>query len=87
MDDADSYDELSRFVQIVSEESNVRHFILHARKCLLNGLSPHQNRTVPPLKYNIFSVLRLLNLLLDMDGCLHLKETSQNSNLVLMGES
>ena len=39
-----------RFVKAVSQGSNVEHFIIHARKCLLNGLSPHQNRTIPPLK-------------------------------------
>ena len=33
------------------------HFIVHARKCLLKGLDPKQNRTVPPLKYDY--VLRL----------------------------
>lgn len=27
-------------------------FIIHARKCLLHGLSPHENRTIPPLKYD-----------------------------------
>jgi len=30
--------------------------VVHARKCLLNGIySPHQNRTIPPLKYHVFS--------------------------------
>eukprot|EP00210_Caulerpa_lentillifera_P001660 g1595.t1 len=59
VDDVDSYEALSTFVRVVSEESSVQHFILHARKCLLNGLSPHQNRTVPPLKYGwIFALKR-----------------------------
>jgi tRNA-dihydrouridine synthase A len=39
--------------------SGVKHFIVHARKCLLNGLSPHENRTIPPLKYEY--VYRLKN--------------------------
>ena len=50
VDDVDSYEDVSRFVRVVSENSAVNHFIIHARKCLLNGLSPHQNRTIPPLK-------------------------------------
>jgi tRNA-dihydrouridine synthase A len=50
VDDCDSYEELHRFVTTVAS-AGVRHFIVHARKCLLNGLSPHENRTVPPLKY------------------------------------
>lgn len=29
----------------------MRHFIIHARKCLLRGLSPAQNRSVPPLRH------------------------------------
>ncbi|GMH32913.1 hypothetical protein BSKO_00747 [Bryopsis sp. KO-2023] len=51
VDDYDSYEELCNFVKTVSETSAVGHFILHARKCLLNGLSPHQNRTIPPLRH------------------------------------
>jgi hypothetical protein len=50
VDSRDSYEELCEFVSVVSEGSTVRHFVLHSRKCLLNGLSPHQNRTVPPLR-------------------------------------
>lgn len=51
MDDFDTYPELARFIRVVSEGSCVRHFIIHARKCLLKGLNPHQNRTIPPLRY------------------------------------
>lgn len=50
VDDVDSYEELCSFIQTVSEGSGVTHFIMHARKCLLNGLTPLQNRTIPPLK-------------------------------------
>ena len=46
----DSYEELCHFIRTVSERSGVRHFVMHARKCLLSGLSPAQNRTVPPLR-------------------------------------
>ena len=51
VDDVDSYESLHRFIHIVSTQSPVSHFIIHARKCHLKGLNPHQNRTVPPLKY------------------------------------
>lgn len=51
VDDFDTYPELARFIRVVSEGSCVRHFIIHARKCLLKGLNPHQNRTIPPLRY------------------------------------
>lgn len=52
VDDVDSYEALHRFVSIVSTQSPVKHFMIHARKCLLKGLSPHQNRTIPPLRYH-----------------------------------
>ena len=50
VDSVDSYESLCRFVSIVSEKSGVTHFLIHARKCLLKGLNPHQNRTIPPLR-------------------------------------
>ncbi|GFR50100.1 hypothetical protein Agub_g12245, partial [Astrephomene gubernaculifera] len=52
VDEADSYEQLREFVRVVSERSPVRHFVVHARKAFLNGLSPHQNRTVPPLRHH-----------------------------------
>ena len=57
-DDVDSYDDLKNFVETVSQ-SGVTHFIVHARKCWLNGLSPKQNRTIPPLKYHWIAQLSL----------------------------
>ncbi|MFU8816784.1 MAG: tRNA dihydrouridine(20/20a) synthase DusA, partial [Pseudomonadales bacterium] len=50
VDEADSDALLQRFVATVAE-SGCRVFYIHARKALLNGLSPAQNRTVPPLQY------------------------------------
>jgi tRNA-dihydrouridine synthase A len=58
VDDADSYAELSAFVREVSAASPVRHFVIHARKCILKGLSPAQNRSVPPLRYGWVLALR-----------------------------
>lgn len=34
---------------MVSERSPARHFVIHARAALLSGLSPDDNRKVPPL--------------------------------------
>jgi tRNA-dihydrouridine synthase len=31
----------------------VRKFVIHARKCLLKGLNPKQNRDIPPLRYSV----------------------------------
>ena len=52
IDDRDSYDELAGFVETVAARG-CRTFIIHARKALLSGLSPKQNREVPPLRYDM----------------------------------
>ena len=44
-DDKDSYEELVQFINIV-KESGATHFQVHARKCLLEGLTTTQNRSV-----------------------------------------
>ena len=50
IDEIDSEAELLDFVGVVSE-SGCKTFIIHARKALLSGLSPKENREIPPLKY------------------------------------
>ncbi len=50
IDDRDSYAELYRFVDTV-HEGGCTVFVIHARKAFLQGLSPKENRTIPPLKY------------------------------------
>ncbi|MBE29457.1 tRNA dihydrouridine(20/20a) synthase DusA [bacterium] len=50
IDDMENYDQLSDFVQRISYKG-CRHFIVHARKAWLTGLSPKENRTIPPLNY------------------------------------
>lgn len=52
VDDHDSLDELKRFVETVSG-AGCDTFIIHARKAWLKGLSPRQNREVPPLQYPV----------------------------------
>lgn len=52
VDDLDSYAALRKFIEVVHKEGGVTHFIIHARKAILGGLSPAQNRSVPPLKYD-----------------------------------
>jgi len=51
VDDYDDYEFIYNFVSIV-KESGVNVFIIHARNGILKGLSPRQNRNVPPLKYD-----------------------------------
>ncbi len=49
IDDRDSFEELCEFTRIVAD-SGCRTLIVHARKAWLSGLSPKQNREVPPLR-------------------------------------
>ncbi|EFM88531.1 tRNA dihydrouridine(20/20a) synthase DusA [Actinobacillus pleuropneumoniae] len=49
IDDLDSYEFLCDFIEKVQPYSN--DFIVHARKAWLSGLSPKQNREIPPLDY------------------------------------
>ncbi|MED6198344.1 hypothetical protein PIB30_065463 [Stylosanthes scabra] len=42
------------FVYKVSSLSPAKHFIIHSRKALLNGITPAENRSIPPLKYEYF---------------------------------
>ena len=51
VDDHDDYEFIQNFVSI-TKESGVDVFIIHARNGILKGLSPRQNRNIPPLKYD-----------------------------------
>ncbi|MCG3730964.1 tRNA dihydrouridine(20/20a) synthase DusA [Vibrio cincinnatiensis] len=51
IDDQDSYEFLTHFVTLVSERGGCEQFTIHARKAWLSGLSPKENREIPPLDY------------------------------------
>lgn len=53
----DSYAELADFVG-TSAEAGCQHFIVHARIAILEGLSPKENRHIPPLRYDVARQLR-----------------------------
>ena len=50
IDDKDSYEFLRGFVERLAE-AGCQKFVVHARIAILDGLSPKENRTVPPLNY------------------------------------
>ncbi|WP_192889851.1 tRNA dihydrouridine(20/20a) synthase DusA [Vibrio bathopelagicus] len=52
IDDQDSYEFLTKFVSTVSEKGGCEQFTIHARKAWLSGLSPKENREIPPLNYD-----------------------------------
>ncbi|MGB3297661.1 MAG: tRNA dihydrouridine(20/20a) synthase DusA [Phormidesmis sp.] len=51
IDELDRYEDMANFVKVVSA-TGARRFSVHARKAWLQGLSPKDNRTVPPLRYS-----------------------------------
>jgi len=51
IDDQDSEEDLERFVSTVAA-AGCRTFMVHARKAWLDGLSPKENREIPPLDYD-----------------------------------
>jgi tRNA-dihydrouridine synthase A len=57
VDEADSYEELVKFVEIVAQ-AGCQRFSVHARKAWLQGLSPKENREVPPLRYDLVHQLK-----------------------------
>ncbi len=50
VDDHDRYEDMAAFVRTIAE-AGCERFTVHARKAWLEGLSPKENRTVPPLRY------------------------------------
>ncbi len=57
IDDSEDYEFLEQFVTTVAA-AGCETFIVHARKAWLKGLSPKENREVPPLKYDVAARLK-----------------------------
>ncbi len=57
VDDCDDLPFLMRFVETV-KEAGCNTFVIHARKAWLNGLSPKENREIPPLRYDVAAAVK-----------------------------
>src|ERR1700761_9337580 len=55
--DEEDYDALHHFVHSI-QQAGCQVAIVHARKAVLGGLSPKDNREVPPLRYDVVKRLR-----------------------------
>jgi tRNA-dihydrouridine synthase A len=55
--EADEYEFLRHFIMTVAA-AGCDVFVVHARKAILKGLSPKENREIPPLKYDVVRALR-----------------------------
>ncbi|MBX2855202.1 MAG: tRNA dihydrouridine(20/20a) synthase DusA, partial [Rhodobacteraceae bacterium] len=65
VDDDDPAVRLPQFLDIVSS-AGVSRFAVHARKAWLKGLSPKENRSVPPLDYALVRAMKQLSPALDL---------------------
>ena len=80
IDEMQSYEQMLNFVDTVAK-TGCNNFIVHARIALLQGLSPKENRDVPPLRYD--DVYRLKqdrpDLIIEINGGIKtLAETQQH---------
>ena len=57
LDQIESLDMVMEFITRVSE-AGCQHFIVHARNAWLKGLSPKENREIPPLRYEVVHQLK-----------------------------
>lgn len=57
IDDMEDYAGLTRFVE-AQAKAGIHTFIVHARKAWLNGLSPKENREIPPLDHDMVYQLK-----------------------------
>jgi tRNA-dihydrouridine synthase A len=92
IDDRDSYEFLCAFVATVAA-AGCATFIVHARKAWLQGLSPKENREVPPLHYDVVYRLKRdfphLEIILNggITGLDQAQEHMQNVDGVMLGRA
>ena len=60
IDELDDYGFFHHFVSVV-REAGIDVFIVHARKAILQGLTPKENREIPPLRYETVARLKREN--------------------------
>ncbi len=54
VNEQDSYEQLHEFIRLLGADGIVTHFVIHARKAILDKkFSPADNRSIPPLKYEV----------------------------------
>jgi tRNA-dihydrouridine synthase A len=57
VDDQEPAEVLPRFIEAIAK-AGVRHVVVHARKAWLKGLSPKENREIPPLDYPLVLAMK-----------------------------
>ncbi len=69
VDSNDTFSNLNSFVRDI-KSAGADRFIVHARKAILKGLSPKENRIIPPLRYDLVEKLKEENpnLIIEING-------------------
>lgn len=84
VDDVEDYDSFKNFVSLIAS-IGCKRFSIHARKAILSGLSPKENRTIPPLKYEFVYQLKKAfpELIIEINGGIKtIEEASYHLNYV-----
>ena len=90
IDEMDSYEFLTDFVGTIADKG-CELFTIHARKAWLNGLSPKDNRTIPPLNWErVYQLKRdFPHLKIELNGGIktveHLKEAAEHCDGAMIG--
>ena len=92
IDKIEDYDFLQSFVEGIANQ-NIATIIIHARNAILKGLSPRQNRTIPPLKYDYVYRIKEdfpeLEIIINggIDSLTEAKDHLQNVDGVMLGRA
>ena len=92
IDKIEDYDFLQSFVEGIANQ-NIATIIIHARNAILKGLSPRQNRTIPPLKYDYVYRIKEdfpeLKIIINggIDSLVEAKDHLQNVDGVMLGRA
>ena len=92
VDDLDSYENMRNFVQVLAD-AGCQRFSVHARKAWLQGLSPKDNREIPPLRYADVHRLKqeFPNLFIEINGGFttldQVQEQLQSVDAVMIGRA
>ncbi len=75
----DKYEDLECFVKTLSQ-AGVNHFIIHARIAVLEGLSPKENREIPPLRYeDVYKIKQAFpHLYIEINGGINTVDSIRN---------
>ena len=92
IDKIEDYDFLRCFIEGIANQ-NIATIIIHARNAILKGLSPRQNRTIPPLKYDYVYRIKEdfpeLKIIINggIDSLVEAKDHLQNVDGVMLGRA